>query len=140
MARQKLEQYKDLLECFGTNKKFMAKLNSKLRQLEVARKEERQAAAREREAKVIEERNQRNLERMKQKEHVVANIYKRATYRSPQPARRVFTRKVDQTKDEQDFLKYLGAEFEITEDQISESKKLASQGSMRSMSVPSIRA
>ena len=43
----------------------MAKLNSKLRQLEVARKEERQAAAREREAKVIEERNQRNLERMK---------------------------------------------------------------------------
>lgn len=61
---------------------------------------------------------------------------RRKMFRSPQPGVKVFKRKVEQTKDEQDFLKYLGAEFELNEDNLSDGKKLASQGSMRSLSQP----
>ena len=47
---------------------------------------------------------------------------------------RVFKKKVEQTKDEADFLKYLGAEFDMQEDLVSVDvkSKLASQSSIRS--------
>ena len=107
-----------------------------MREIETMRKDERLAAAKERELKLIEERKQRNIEKMKKKENVVGDIYKRMTYRSPQPPIRVFKKKIVQTKDEQDFLKYLGADFNMEEDPEDEGKKLASQGSLRSHSVP----
>ena len=78
---------------------------------------------------------------MKKKENVQADTNKRLMYRSPQPPMRVFKRKVEQTKDEADFMKYLGAEFDMQEELVAVSDaaakaKMASQGSMRSLSVP----
>lgn len=99
-SRHKLEEYKELLEKYGHNKKFMHKLNTRLKDIEQMRKDERLEAAKQREMKLIEERKQRNIEKMKKKENVVGDIYKRMTYRSPQPAVRVFKKKVIQTKDE----------------------------------------
>ena len=131
--RHKIDEYKEMLDVFKDDKKFEKKHQARLRYLEVKRKDERQQAAREREEKLIEERKLRNIEKMKKKENVQADTNKRLMYRSPQPPMRVFKKKVEQTKDEADFLKYLGAEFDMQEDLISDAKsKLASQSSLRS--------
>lgn len=94
----------------------MSMLRGRHKEIELKRKDERQAAGKLREQKAIEERNERNLLKMKLKEHVKANIYKRQTYRSPQPPVRTFKRKVEKTDNEQDYLKYLGAEFELNDE------------------------
>lgn len=87
-----------------------------MRHLEIQRKEVRVAKAKVREEQVIEERKLKNIEKMKKKENVQADNNKRMMYRSPPPPMRVFKKKVEQTNDEQDLLKYLGAEFEFVED------------------------
>ena len=76
---------------------------------------------------------------MKKKENITGGNNKKIMYRSPPPPVRVFKKKVIQTKEEAAFLMYLGAEFDLNEDQVgeaSEGKRLASQGSIRSLSVP----
>ena len=98
---------------FKDDKEFKKKHTERVRFLEQKRKEERQKAGKEREEKLIEERKLRNIEKMKKKENVQADTNKRLMYRSPQPPMRVFKRKVEQTKDEADFMKYLGAEFDM---------------------------
>ena len=72
---------------------------------------------------------------MKYKETVKANIYKRQTYRSPQPRVRVFKKKSEQTEENMDLMKYLGFELEAVMETNSEGRHLASQASMRSNSV-----
>ena len=81
--RRKIDHYQDLLDCFNEDKKFVKKHTGRLRFLEVKRKEERQAAGKEREQKLIEERKLRNIEKMKKKENVQADTNKRLMYRSP---------------------------------------------------------
>ena len=69
---------------------------------------------------------QKNIEKRLKKEMIVADVHKRQMHRSPQPLVRVFREKVKQTEGEQAFLKYLGAEFEITEQMMTENKKMTS--------------
>jgi len=75
--RQGLEKYAELIQVHGHDKRFMAMLRGRHKEIELKRKDERQAAGKLREQKLIEERNERNLLKMKLKEHVKANIYKR---------------------------------------------------------------
>ena len=131
-VRQAIEKYSQLIELYGHEKKFMHKLQSKHKEIEGRRKDARQLAGKEREQKLIEEKKKRNLEKMKQKEHIKANIYRRQVYRSPQPAIRVFKKKVQRTDNEQNFLKYLGPEFDLTDEAMAEeSKKPVSQQSTK---------
>lgn len=55
----------------------MAKLRGRHKEIELKRKDERQAAGKLREQKLVEDRKERNLLKMKLKEHVKANNYKR---------------------------------------------------------------
>ncbi len=68
---------------------------------------------------LIAERNARNLEKMKLKEHIKANVYRKKVYRSPQPVIKVFKKKVLKTDNEQLFLKYLGPEFDLTDESMA---------------------
>lgn len=63
-ARAKIEKYMDLIEIFKDNKVFMKQVNDKLREIRSKKKDERNAAAKERELKMAQERNLRNIERM----------------------------------------------------------------------------
>ena len=73
---------------------------------------------------------------MKAKENIVANDNKRIMFRSPPPKIKVESKKVDQTKEEAAFMKYLGMDFGF--DDMSDAKRLASQGSIRSMGTRSV--
>ena len=75
---------------------------------------------------MAEDRMQKNIEKRLKKEMIVADVHKRQMYRSPQPLVRVFREKIKQTEGEQAFLKYLGAEFEITEQMMTENNKMTS--------------
>ena len=134
-AMKQVELFGETLERHKNNKKFHAALNGRRKEIEAKRREERQEAAREREKQNEIDRKAKNLARMEKKKNVQANVWKRMTYRSPQPQVRVFKQKVEQTQDNMDLMKYLGFELDAVTETNSEGR-LASRGSMRSNSVP----
>lgn len=66
-TREKIEKYLDLTDLFKDDKVFMKQVNDKLREIRGKKKDERNAAAKEREKKMLEERQIRNVERMQRK-------------------------------------------------------------------------
>eukprot|EP00354_Favella_ehrenbergii_P008993 CAMPEP_0170464024 /NCGR_PEP_ID=MMETSP0123-20130129/8908_1 /TAXON_ID=182087 /ORGANISM="Favella ehrenbergii, Strain Fehren 1" /LENGTH=75 /DNA_ID=CAMNT_0010729587 /DNA_START=3086 /DNA_END=3313 /DNA_ORIENTATION=+ len=74
---KQVELYSGTLERNKDNKKFQAQLNARKKELENVHREERLAAAKEREQNLREERKAKNLARMEKKKHVQANVYKR---------------------------------------------------------------
>ena len=115
-SRVKIDQYEELINTFKHDKKFMKKLFARIKYNENKRREARQAAAKEREEQLNEERRLKNIEKMKKKENITGDFNKKIMYRSPPPPVRVFKKKVIQTKEEAAFLMYLGAEFDLNEE------------------------
>ena len=75
---------------------------------------------------------------MEKKKNARANVYKRMTYRSPQPRLRITAKKTEQTQDNMDLMKYLGFELDSITEANSEGRNLASRASARSNSVPAL--
>ena len=82
-SRRQVEYFEELLIKYKNDKGFHTSLNNRKKIIEDRRRVQRQAAAKEREIKMQEDKKARSIARMKYKETVKANIYKRQTYRSP---------------------------------------------------------
>lgn len=98
--REKIQKYADLLELYENDPVFMKKMTDKQREIRQEVKNVRTQAAKEREQKLLEDRMQKNIEKRKKKELIVADYSKRQMYRSPQPLMRVFKKKIEQTEGE----------------------------------------